>query len=350
MGIQQFGPTVVESAAESEEELGFLSALGADQLDETSRLVYTDWLEDRDDPRGPFLREFVLAARDPQAALPAGEGFPLPWLQVTGVHARRAIRVRVLGGDFTGGLVDQLETRLLRTARPTLYFVVTPADEATLPLGCTKYGGRADLPPLLVWPTSPSEYGQPVTAIFCAQFRLSDLRHTVTGRELPSTGLLSFFCWPQGDAAVLLSPEDGQLKRLDPPDDPNWDDPHRGGAFGRGWYPMAAGALRLVESLDLRIRYDEWPDEFHDENEGSLEDIAHALMPIDAYGLEVRQLLGNGLQYDGGDVDDAPGLRRFAAFGSTDPYYWGDSGMPVWYIAEADLREGRLDRTLIYAG
>lgn len=350
MGIQQFGPTVVESAAESEEEIGFLSALVADQLDETSRLVYADWLEERDDARGPFLREFVLAARDPKAALPAGDGLPLPWLQVTGVQARRVIRARVLGGEFAGELVAHLEARLLRTARPTLYLVVTPADEATLPLGCTKYGGRADLPPLLVWPTSPSEYGQPVTAIFCAQFRLSDLRLTVTGRELPPHGLLSFFCWPEGDAAVLLSPEDGQLQRLDPPPDPNWDDPRRGGAFGRTWYTLPAGTIRLIESLDLRIRYGDWPEAFYDENDGALEDLARALVPIDAYGLEVRQLLGNGLQYNGGDVDDAPGLRRLAEFGNTDPYYWGDSGMPIWYIAEADLRAGRLDRTLIYAG
>ena len=38
-------------------EQGFLQALREDPLDRTTRLVYADWLDDRDDPRGGFLRE-----------------------------------------------------------------------------------------------------------------------------------------------------------------------------------------------------------------------------------------------------------------------------------------------------
>jgi uncharacterized protein (TIGR02996 family) len=38
------------------EEQGFLAALRAEPKDDTTRLVYADWLEERDDPRGEFLR------------------------------------------------------------------------------------------------------------------------------------------------------------------------------------------------------------------------------------------------------------------------------------------------------
>ncbi len=35
---------------------GFLSAIRADPADDTTRLVYADWLDERDDPRGDFVR------------------------------------------------------------------------------------------------------------------------------------------------------------------------------------------------------------------------------------------------------------------------------------------------------
>lgn len=38
------------------DEFAFLRAVQADPNDVTTKLVYADWLEDRDDPRGPLLR------------------------------------------------------------------------------------------------------------------------------------------------------------------------------------------------------------------------------------------------------------------------------------------------------
>ena len=49
-------------------EQGFLQALREDPEDHTTRLVYADWLDDRDDPRGVFLRAEIELV-----ALPAGE-------------------------------------------------------------------------------------------------------------------------------------------------------------------------------------------------------------------------------------------------------------------------------------
>ena len=45
---------------------GFLQAIAADPADEVTRLVYADWLEDRGDPRGEFIRiEIALDRSSP---------------------------------------------------------------------------------------------------------------------------------------------------------------------------------------------------------------------------------------------------------------------------------------------
>src|SRR5262245_22224151 len=196
MAIRHYGPTVIETAAESAEELGFLAAIVDDYRDETPRLIYADWLEEHGDPRGPFLRDFVRQARDPHAALPPGEEFPAVWRNVVGVRPLALIRQLLLDGSIGGTHVDEVERELLRRLRPALYMDSAPADDAELPPGCTKFGGRPDLPQGVQWPlypqpsaTAPSEIAVPV---FCAQIRLSDLRDCVVGRELPPAGLLAF--------------------------------------------------------------------------------------------------------------------------------------------------------------
>lgn len=45
------------------EEKSFLRAIAADPSDDLPRLVYADWLEERDDPRAAFLRTEVSLAR-----------------------------------------------------------------------------------------------------------------------------------------------------------------------------------------------------------------------------------------------------------------------------------------------
>jgi uncharacterized protein (TIGR02996 family) len=50
------------------EEQGFIAAVLAQPGDDTARLVYADWLEERDDPRAAFLRaEVALNATEPAA-------------------------------------------------------------------------------------------------------------------------------------------------------------------------------------------------------------------------------------------------------------------------------------------
>jgi uncharacterized protein (TIGR02996 family) len=55
------------------EDKAFLSAILDQPADTTARLVYADWLDDRDDPRGTYLRvELELQALPDPDAAPAG--------------------------------------------------------------------------------------------------------------------------------------------------------------------------------------------------------------------------------------------------------------------------------------
>jgi uncharacterized protein (TIGR02996 family) len=58
-----------KSAALEKSEEAFLAAIKANPRDRTTRLVYADWLDDRDDPRGPYLRVYCewLACRPDEA-------------------------------------------------------------------------------------------------------------------------------------------------------------------------------------------------------------------------------------------------------------------------------------------
>jgi uncharacterized protein (TIGR02996 family) len=74
------------------EELAFLTAIHDKPNDEATRLVYADWLEERGDPRGEFIRiECELATLPPEdqrrAQLTArakelAKGFELSWLAI----------------------------------------------------------------------------------------------------------------------------------------------------------------------------------------------------------------------------------------------------------------------------
>jgi uncharacterized protein (TIGR02996 family) len=60
--------TLVQSMADPVER-AFINAIRADPDDQAARLIYADWLEERDDPRGEYLRlEAALAALGPDDA------------------------------------------------------------------------------------------------------------------------------------------------------------------------------------------------------------------------------------------------------------------------------------------
>jgi len=355
MATQRFGPTVVESAAESTEELGFLSAIMDDQLDEAPKLVYADWLEERDDPRGTFLREFVRLARTPGTPLPSGDQFPYSWRQVVGIQPLHLIR-ETLAGEDTDVDIEALEQDLMRRLQPTLYLLGTPAKDKDFPPGATKFGGRPDLPPDVEWPAdSDHEADKPIAGIFCAQVRLSDLRGTLAGLKLPTEGLMSFFADAQRVPVRYFRSEAGPFVRRPPPAARD-----RAARFNKGFFPLPTRALRVIEGADFLIRYhaDLWPTGVLEENWEGLEFLADAMLPRPfRFGggdyVAHHQLLGNGSEPNGSSGPDMePGFCRLAWFDSEhgDSFDWAEGGKPVFYIAKEDLASGRFENAISFCG
>ena len=74
------------------DERGFLTALEEAPADDTTWLVYADWLEERGDPRSEYLRLTIDIARgavEPAVLLEASERSPRP-LDVTFMLATEA--------------------------------------------------------------------------------------------------------------------------------------------------------------------------------------------------------------------------------------------------------------------
>ena len=103
--------------------------------------------------------------------------------------------------------LGHIEDNLMSAARPSLRLHLYPVDEDTIPVGGTKFGGGADLPPDFEWPIwqgypesdrssyPPGEFSADAgPQEFLLQIRLEDLADYDLGGRLPATGLLYFFC------------------------------------------------------------------------------------------------------------------------------------------------------------
>jgi uncharacterized protein (TIGR02996 family) len=206
-------PAIPNPAAALPGEADILASVIADLSDDTAKLVYADWLEDRDDSRGPFLRKALAAVRAGEK-LPTVKFAPQPWCDLVGLTLLRSIHVSDLAAHAD---------KILRLARPGLAFRSTRAADAKLPVGASKFGGGPDLPPDAEWPVLHEE-----PLAFVAQFNLAHLSASLACRELPDSGLLSVFCaWDpdgancdfseKGSWRLLYFPEASKLARRLPP-------------------------------------------------------------------------------------------------------------------------------------
>ena len=161
-------------------EYPFVAAVLAAPLDDLPKLVYADWLEERNDARSVFLRAW-LAARQ------AGKKLPKPdkklskcWLAVMGFTLDEW-----LAEQDNPAWADHI--RLI--AEPCLVVRTIPLkDGQTVSTGGSKMGGLPDLDPDTEWPEW--EEGE---AAFVAQWNLSELAVSPCCAKLPKAGLLSFF-------------------------------------------------------------------------------------------------------------------------------------------------------------
>lgn len=134
---------------------------------------------------------------------------------------------------------------LTELLRPAVLLTPTRVPEAGMPLGASRIGGPADLPPGMQWPRR--EEG-PLALI--AQLRLSEIAPLDSEGLLPPRGSLLFFYdaveqpWGMGPAdatgwRVLFTEEEDRLARTQPPDDL--------GDAGR--FPLCAVEARTVATF-----------------------------------------------------------------------------------------------------
>lgn len=169
--------TGVASVLAGESDL--LAGVIADHWSDSSLLIYADWLEDRGDPRGPFLRSVIAGFGDPAAALPTTDDFATAWLDISGITLLHALR--------QCNLADRRK-EIARRARTTLLIETQDSSAKETPIGASKFGGCPDLPDGVDWPKCPKG-----SLAFLAQFKLTDLANTQASRRLPKEGMLSFF-------------------------------------------------------------------------------------------------------------------------------------------------------------
>jgi uncharacterized protein (TIGR02996 family) len=207
--IYRRGVSEVHTAADSPDELSLLFTVVADLSDPTPKLVYADWLEERGDPRGEFLREFVHRANLKNGVLPPSDDFPLPWRHVVGIRAIEIIRKHE---------ARQFEKELLRRARPVLHIDMVPTADELIPPGDTKFGGHPDIPPEWSWPFGKADWRtkeEPLT--FHCQIRLRDLLGTLASYLLPTEGLISVFGYIDSARVYLFEENCVARSRQTPP-------------------------------------------------------------------------------------------------------------------------------------
>ncbi len=207
-------PAFSNPAATLPGEADILANVLADLSDDHAKLVYADWLEDRDDPRGPLLRNFLTAYRA-GTKLPDVTSAPEPWRDVIGL---------TLIDEASEELARHTDT-FLRLARPAFRLEMHSVPDEEIPVGASKFGGRPDMPAEVEWPVW--EDGEYVAHDFKAQFNLADLSPSPVASELPSSGVLSFFHESSatsqdcvGGWRVFHFCDPSQLIRREPPSSP----------------------------------------------------------------------------------------------------------------------------------
>jgi uncharacterized protein (TIGR02996 family) len=212
---------MIEGLLEGESD--WLTRIVSNLADDELKLVYADWLEDREDERAQFLRAFVAASRTmKRKAFPSADDLPEEWLELIGFRLLQRIAVEK---------TPALKGPVLRFARPALRLKQSDAGEPTL--GASKIGGLPDLPPGFRWPIGDdcrATYNDSTTGVrdlagFVAQINFAEIAHTQAMHGLPATGLLSFWCFQDMEhdcpdivgVKVAYFPDATRLRRTESP-------------------------------------------------------------------------------------------------------------------------------------
>ncbi len=275
-------------------ERKWLDEVLADLLDDAPKLVYSDWLEDQGDERAAFLRKFVAASQtmDP-TDFPPARGLAEEWLELIGYR----LLERVAAAGF-----PELKDRVLRLARPALRMKKSKASDRTIPVGASKIGGLPDLPPDYPWPPGGDCHaiynddtgGTERLAGFLAQVNFAEIADTQAAKDLPKTGVLSFFCFQDIEndnpdaigAKAIFFPDPAVLVRTEPPDE-----------LTEGNEVIPSQRLTFAETLDLPEGYDgPWSEELKPDEDADYSEVLDHFRE-----LNFENVLGYARATSGGD-------------------------------------------------
>ncbi|MCE9530583.1 MAG: DUF1963 domain-containing protein [Planctomycetes bacterium] len=326
-------PPVAEVASVSMDESDMLAGVIENHWSDQSLLIYADWLEDKGDPRGTFLRRVVAAFGNSAAEPLVSNEFTSAWLDMSGITLLDSLK------RFN---LSEHREAVSRLARTTLLIETKESSDKKMPIGSTKLGGCPDLPKGVGWPVC--EKG---SLAFLAQFKLADLAGAQATRRLPSEGMLSFFIFnDDGNAGPGLDfpPETDtdtirvihtknliSLRRLKAPDD-------------LGEYNQVAPcrSVKFVEALDFRRE--------RSEIEGIYE-FAKSFLHKNGEIRTTNHFFGYPLYYR---MDEPEEFRKnfvhLITFQNESdlPFAWGDDADLYYYISEADLKAAKFDAVAIY--
>ncbi|MBA4186396.1 MAG: hypothetical protein C0467_00105 [Planctomycetaceae bacterium] len=314
-------PAFPEPAATLPGEADILATVVGNLADDTAKLVYADWLEEHDDPRGKLLRDSVTAFRAGKK-LPPLKVAPKPWCELVGIPLLNKIQLSELTAQAD---------KILALARPALTCKSTRTADAKIPVGASKLSGLPDLPPKAAWPVFQ---GEPLH--FLAQFNLAELSKSLACRELPNTGLISIFSvydedegnddFPKGSWRLFYFPDTSKLAR-------SLSDP--GSTF-------RSCRLEFQETLSLPAWDSPWKKELGLGLDQSNWDVYQEQVAGFGSG---QQILGYPSPIQG-DMLGKKTVRHLLTLDSDDNagWMWGDGGCLYFLIDEADLKAKRFDR------
>jgi uncharacterized protein (TIGR02996 family) len=119
-----------------DEEAGFIAAMLADPDDRTVLLVYADWLDERGDPRGEYLRVLESGSVEKKPTWVHDQESYI-WLQVIASRKFRVgDRVRILEGAWAG--IEAVITKIARD-RSSATIINMIGRATNVELACTAF-------------------------------------------------------------------------------------------------------------------------------------------------------------------------------------------------------------------
>ncbi|GHO77126.1 hypothetical protein KSD_48970 [Ktedonobacter sp. SOSP1-85] len=265
---------------------------------------------------------------------------------------------------FISAGLGRLTKDLDALVKPSIRLEVTPAEEATLQPGVSKFGGLPDLPADVSWPT-----WQRLPQSFIAQFRLQDVHPYDAAGVLPTQGMLWFFYDAQqetygddpanrGGWSVIYRKDAQRLKRATVPAKLPKSSLFKAGSV------QFIRELTLSQVPNLEIAKYDWSED----EQQKYDDLLANLLPQEKRAFRHR-LLGNPdlIQDDlreqsqlishGVTEDNDPrqkqleeGVKAWQLLFQVDTderlgMRWSSAGMLYYTITDADLRAQHFENT-----